>query len=279
MIKLVSPNFSDLMQPNIEIGSFPDGNTHVRIPNIDSYAGKQVLLFHRLYPNPNTSFVELLLILKALKDRASKVTLVAPYLPYARHDKAIIEGEIASGPITCELIAMAGCEKLITFDCHFFNEQGEKQYGDLLVQNLSMGHELIAAAAGFFGQEPFEVIGLDQGAAYLVKHSGNKFMKKRRKDYEGEKVGYRDIEELVCDLDIKGKNILLIDDMISTGSTMLAGIEKIKECGGGKIAVACVHGLFLGDSAERIRQHAEKVFSTNTAPSSLAQVSILPKLP
>ncbi|MBI2355982.1 MAG: ribose-phosphate pyrophosphokinase [Candidatus Doudnabacteria bacterium] len=278
MLKLVSPNFSDLFAPNIEIGNFPDGNTHIRIPKLEAYAGKEVTLFHRLYPNQNTAFFELLLILEALKEIESKVTLVSPYLPYARHDKAILEGEITSASVTCNLIARAGCQKLITFDCHFFNEKGEKQYGDLFVQNFSMGEELIAAARELFGQEKFEVVGLDKGAAYLVKNYGNKFLKKSRKAYGEDKIGYRDIEEMAIDFDLAGRNVLLIDDMISTGSTMLAGLEKIKQSGAKKIGVAAVHGLFLAGSAEKIGKMVDFVLSTDTVPSPLAKVSIKEKI-
>ncbi|MBI4049388.1 MAG: ribose-phosphate pyrophosphokinase [Candidatus Doudnabacteria bacterium] len=278
MIKLVSPNFSDLFEPNIEIGKFPDGNTHIRIPDIKACAGKEVLLFHRLYPDQNTAFFELLLILEALKEIKAQVTLVAPYLPYARHDKALLEGEITSAQVTCNLIARAGCDKLITFDCHFFDEEREMQFGDLLIQNLSMGNELIAYARQIFGSEKFEIVGLDKGAAYLVKDHGNQYLKKSRKAYEGDKVGYRHIEEMTVDFDVAGRNVLLIDDMISTGSTMIKGIEKIKEASASQIVVAAVHGLFLADSKEQISNLVEAVFSTDTVLSSLASVSINNKL-
>jgi len=278
MIKLISPNFSDLATPNIEIGKFPDGNTHVRIPNIQECAGKEVMVFHRLYPKQNTAFVELLLILEALKEHKARVIVVAPYLPYARHEKQILDGEIASAPITCNLIASAGCEKLITFDCHFLNEVGEVKYGNLQIQNLSMGDELIAYAREFFGQEEFEVIGLDEGAAYLVKNHGGKYMKKSRKPYENGKVEYRDVEGLTCEFPVEGKNVLLLDDMISTGTTMIRGIEKIKSCGAKKICAAAVHGLFLFDSAAQISKPADRVFSTDTIQTNFAQVSIKDKL-
>lgn len=277
MIRLISPNFNDLLEPNIEIGKFPDGNTHVRIPNIQECAGKEVMLFHRLYPKQNSTFVELLLILEALKEKKALVTVVAPYLPYARHEKQILDGEIASAPITCNLIAAAGCEKLITFDCHFLNEIGEVKYGNLKIQNLSMGDELIAQAKDFFAGEDFEVIGLDEGAGYLVKNHGGKFMKKNRKQYEG-KVDYRPIEGMVCEFDVKDKNVLLIDDMISTGSTMITGIEKIKTCGAKRICVAAVHGLFLFDSPAQLAKLTDCVFSTDTIATAQAKVSIKDKL-
>lgn len=222
-------------------------------------------------------FVELLLILEALKEHKARVTVVSPYLPYARHEKQILDGEIASAPITCNLIAAAGCEKLITFDCHFLNEEGEKKYGNLKIQNLSMGDELIMQAKDFFGGEDFEIIGLDEGASYLVKNHGGKFMKKNRKQYEG-KVDYRPIEGMVCEFDVQDKNVLLIDDMISTGSTMITGIEKIKACGAKRICVAAVHGLFLFDSPAQIGKLAECVFSTDSIVSPQAKVSIKDKV-
>lgn len=277
MIRLISPNFADLLEPNIEIGKFPDGNTHVRIPNIQECAGKEVMLFHRLYPKQNSTFVELLLLLEALKEHKARVTLVSPYLPYARHEKSILDGEIASAPVINRLIAAAGCEKLITFDCHFLNEAGEKKFGNLFIQNLSMGDELVAKAKEFFSGEDFEIIGLDEGAGYLVKNHGGKFMKKLRKEYEG-KVDYRPIEGMVCEFDVKDKNVLLIDDMISTGSTMITGIEKMKTCGAKKICVAAVHGLFLFDSPAQIAKLTDCVFSTDTITTPQAQVTIKDKL-
>jgi ribose-phosphate pyrophosphokinase len=250
----------------------------VRILNIEDCVGREVMVFHRLYPKQNSAFVELLLILEALKEHKAHVTVVAPYLPYARHEKQILDGEIASAPITCNLIAAAGCEKLITFDCHFLNEVGETKYGNLKIQNLSMGEELVAKAREFFEQEEFEIIGLDEGAAYLVAQHGGKTMKKTRKPYEGGKIAYREIEGLVCEFDVAKKNVLLLDDMISTGATMVRGTEKIKSCGAKKICVAAVHGLFLFDSAAQISKQADRVFATDTINSGFAQVSIKNKL-
>ena len=136
---------------------------------------------------------------------------------------------------------------------------------------------LVEQAQEFFGSEPFEIIGLDAGAAYLVKNHGDKYMTKIRKDYEGV-VGYRPVEGLVCEFDVQDKNVLLVDDMISTGSTMMTGVGKIKTCGAKKICVAAVHGLFVFDSAEQIKKLTDCVFSTDSIPSPQAQVSIKDKL-
>ena len=81
-LRLVSPNFSDIFEPNIEIGKFPDGDSHVRILPLQDSKGSDVIVFHRLYPKQNTSLVTLLFILDSLKEIGAKnITVVAPYLP------------------------------------------------------------------------------------------------------------------------------------------------------------------------------------------------------
>jgi phosphoribosylpyrophosphate synthetase len=64
-LTLVSPNFSDLLSPNIEVGKFPDGDSHIRILDLEKYQGQEVLIYHRLFPKQNTSLIVLLLILNA----------------------------------------------------------------------------------------------------------------------------------------------------------------------------------------------------------------------
>src|SRR6185369_3246820 len=142
-LQLISPNFSDIFPSNIEIGQFPDGDSHVRIPTILECKDREVVVFHRLYPEQNTSLMVLLLILDSLKQVGAKtVTVVAPYLPYSRQDKKKINGEVASAFVVCNLLARAGCSKLVTFDCHFLNKPGLTEFGELKIENISMGKAL-----------------------------------------------------------------------------------------------------------------------------------------
>src|SRR5207248_3256879 len=109
-----------------------------------------------------------------------------------------------------------------------------------------MGKDLVAFAKnnGFAG-EGFEVISPDMGANYLVAEHGGKSYNKVRKDYDGNKIHYRDVGDMDGDFDLKGKNVLILDDMISTGNTMIRALEKITEAGAKKICCAATHGLFL----------------------------------
>lgn len=279
-VHLVSPNFSDLFEPNVEIGKFPDGDSHVRILPIAECKGSDVVVFHRLYPKQNTSLVTLLFILDSLKEVGAKnITVVCPYLTYSRQDKKKLNGEVASAFVVCGMLAKAGCDKLVTFDCHFLNKEGGAEFNGLPIENISMGKDLVAYAKdnGFAG-EGFEVISPDMGANYLVKDHGGKSYNKVRKEYDGDKIHYRDIHEMDGDFDLAGKNVLLLDDMISTGNTMIKALEKLKEGGAKKICCAATHGLFLYNCIDKIRKFTDCVYSTDTIVNPHAGVSIVKKL-
>ncbi|MBI5224173.1 ribose-phosphate pyrophosphokinase [Candidatus Micrarchaeota archaeon] len=272
---LISPNFSDLFKPNIEIKAFPDGDLYVRIPEIKQCAGEDVILLHRLYPDQNTSILTLFMLLDTLRRVGARVTLVSPYLPYSRQDKTFLEGEALSAQVLCSMIASFGVRELITLDCHFLKKEGEIEYAGLKIRNISANHALIEHGRSKIGiEEPFEVISPDQGAGYLVSDFGGKTMEKVRGEYEKGDTAYRKIEKLERNFEIAGKNVLIIDDMISTGTTMIKAIENIKSGGAKKVLCAATHGFFMKDSLHRIRTSADIVFTTNSIVNPVSEVDI-----
>ncbi len=279
-VHLVSPNFKDIFEPNIEIGKFPDGDSHVRILPIAECKNADVVVFHRLYPKQNTHLVTLLLILDSLKEVGVKsVTVVSPYLPYARQDKKKLNGEVASAFAVCNLLARAGCGKLLVCDCHFLNQEGVAKFGELNIENISMGKDLVAyAQKNAFNGEGCEVISPDMGANYLVKDHGGKSFNKVRKDYDKNKIHYREVGQMDGEFDVAGKNVLLLDDMISTGGTMLRALEKLTVAGAKKVCCATTHGLFLYNCLDKMRKYTDCIFSTDTIVNPQAEVSIKQKL-
>ncbi len=279
MLKLISPTFSDLFEPNLEIGKFPDGDSHITIPQINEVKGEKVYLFHRLYKKQNTALVVLFLMLDALKRAGAKeLVAVCPYLPYARQDKQKLPGELLAAQSLCRLIKQAGADSLVTFDCHFLNQVGAAEFEGLPIVNFSMGPALVGKAKEYFGGEDFEVIGPDDGSRYLVEGHGGKSLKKARKEYQSGKVAYRDVHEVNGDLNIKGKNVLLLDDIISSGSTMIKCLEKTTQAGAKKVVCAATHGLFLFDCLDKMRQYTDAIFCSDSIPNSLAQVSVKDQL-
>ena len=150
-MNLVSPNFSDLMEPNIEFKVFPDGDSYVRIENLSSYQGEEVKLYHRMYPNQDTCIFNALQILDTLKRVGAQTTMIVPYLPYSRQDKTFKEGEALSAQMLCSLLANAGVKKLVTIDCHFLKKQGEFDYAGLKIENISANKLLVEHAKSILG--------------------------------------------------------------------------------------------------------------------------------
>ena len=280
-MELISPSFHDLFQPTIEIRRYPDSDSYVRIPELSKCKNTSVTVYHRLYPEQDSSLLQTLFILEELKKVHASVTLVAPYLPYARQDKVFLEGEVKSAEMICNLLFDAGCKKLITFDCHFLKKEGLFTYGRLPIQNISMNDTLIAHAKKVFKDESFEIISPDEGAKYMVAESGGQSMKKTRGDYHDEQGGevvYREVEKLEGKFNFKNKNVLILDDIISTGSTMILALEKVKASGAKSVACAATHGFFLKDSLAKLRTSADFVFVTNSIVSPVSEVSIMDKI-
>jgi ribose-phosphate pyrophosphokinase len=275
MIKLVAPNCSDLFEPSIQIGNFPDGDSHITIPNLEQCRKQEIIVYLRLYPEQNTNLAVLLFILDSLKSvGAEKITAVCPYLPYARQDKQKLPGELTLAYSLCHQLARAGVDKLVGFDIHFLNKIGEQEFAGLKIENYSMGPALIEKAKEIFNGESFEIIGPDDGSNYLVAGHGGQSMKKVRKEYAHGKVGYRDIHDITGELNVAGKNVLILDDMISSGSTMIKALEKVMAGGAKKVACAATHGLFLFDCLDKMRQFTHDIFCADTIIHSEASVSI-----
>ena len=274
-MNLVSPNFSDLMEPNIEFKTFPDGDSYVRIENISSYQGEDVRLFHRLYPDQNSSIFHALLMLDTLKRVGARTSLVVPYLPYSRQDKTFKEGEALSAQMLCSLLAKAGASRLVTLDCHFLKKEGDFDYAGLSIHNISANKHLIEHAKSVLGEDELEIISPDQGANYLVSAFGGKSMTKVRGEYEEGKEAYRTIEKMEREFDVEGKNVLIIDDMISTGGTMVRAVGNVRNGKAKKVLCAATHGFFLKGSLEKLKDVSDGVFTTNSIPNPAAEVDIM----
>jgi len=252
---------------------FPDGDEYVRIPQ--EVAGREIVLLHRCWPDQNSKLVQLLLIMRTLKELgALKITLQIPYLPYARQDKRVLEGESVSAQIICKLLKEAGAERLVTLDCHFLKREGDFEYAGLKITNISAATPLLDCA-GKGTKSPF-IITPDEGAAYFAqtrKHAA--VLKKIRGEYGKGKTAYRKIESLQAseNFNVAGWNVVIIDDIVGSGSTMIRAVQLAKKAGAKSITCACTHGMFLnGADRKLLSAGARKLISTNSIPTKYACV-------
>lgn len=280
-IVLLSPNSHDFMKkiPSRQLiaKQFPDGEDYIRIPA--DFKGKDVLFIHRCYPEQDKSLIQLFLVLKTLKDGgASTVKAVVPYLPYARQDKLFLQGEALSSKVICELIEKSGCGELITFDCHFLKKEGRFTYGGLNINNISLSSAIISYFKGRLHSP--KIISPDEGASYFLAREKDKgVMKKTRGVYSKGSTVYRKPKELEVNFDVKGRDVVIVDDIIGTGSTMLKAVEACRKLGAKSVSCGASHGLFLNDSLNRLkRAGAREVIVSNSVSSQASKLNILDSL-
>lgn len=277
---LVSQNSSYLFPANIELKSFPDKESHLLIRELEACRGQDVQVLHRCYPRQDTSLLQLFLIGKTLSKIANRVEAVVPYLPYARQDKIWKNGEPLSAEAVCDLIAASGYSSLATFDCHFLKKPGEAKYGALRIRNFSLSEELVS----YFRERKPEALFIspDQGANYIVSEAGGAAMVKKRGEYsEYKKRAVRHVEslEISGEIDVKGRDVVMLDDIIAGGGTMIKAGRAILSAGAKSICCGCTHGLFLGDAYTKLQSAGfEEIASSNTIATEASKIDILPPL-
>lgn len=275
---LVSQNCSYLFPANIELKSFPDKESHILIHDVEACRGKDVQVLHRCYPKQDSSILQLLLVGKTVKAMAARTEAIIPYLPYARQDKIWTVGEALSAEIICQMIAAAGYSSIATFDCHFLKKPGIFTYGGIQIRNFSLSESLVAY---FRSKTPDALfISPDQGAAYLVNEIGGKSMVKTRGDYKNhKKQAHRPVASLDANFDVKGMDVVILDDMIAGGGTMIKAVRAVLAMGASSVCCGCTHGLFLGDAYTKLQEAgAEEIVASNTIASEASKIDILNSL-
>ncbi|MCX8197708.1 MAG: ribose-phosphate diphosphokinase [Candidatus Micrarchaeota archaeon] len=272
---LVSQNSSYLFPANIELKSFPDKESHVFIRDLEACRGKDVQVLHRCYPKQDSSLLQLVLIGKTVSKVANRMEAIIPYLPYARQDKIWKQGEALSSEAVCEMLASAGFSSIATFDCHFLKKPGVFSYGGLKIRNFTLSGELVH----YFKsrrQNPL-FISPDQGASYIVSEAGGKSMKKVRGDYKNHKrQALRPVASIEAGFDVKGREVVILDDMIAGGGTMIRATRAVVEGGAASVCCGCTHGLFLGNAYAKIQEAgAEEIVASNTIASEASKIDIL----
>jgi len=273
-ISIISPNCADIALPSVITKRFPDGESYCRLEGIENLSGKKVRIVHRLFPNPDENLVTLLQIMYGAKEAGAKhISLVIPYLPYARADKAWLTGEVVSSRLLIRLLKSNGANKIHTWDCHFLKKSGDLNYQGLDITNRCVGPKLVAYLRK--SAPDAMVVSPDAGAKYLVGNDGL-FMRKERGAYE-QSAGkaFRPVEKMDADFDVSGRHVILVDDMIAGGGTMIKAAQKCFEMGSLSVSCAATHGMFLDGALERLlAAGVNKIVTTNSIPSPAATINL-----
>ena len=274
----------------LESRRFPDGEGYVRVPSnaIDAVRSEPVVLVSNTYPD--SGIVNTVLLLEAIaevrrgnlsnlkgeepqnmEDVGSGVYLAIPYYGYSRQDKRFSKGEAVSARVIADILAR-GCDGIAILDLH---EPAVLKDMEVPIEFVSSMPEI----ADLLQNEvsPDFVLSPDKGAiARATEVAGLigcdfSYLEKTR-------IDAHTIEHTPKDLDVDGKVVAIVDDMISTGGTICRASDALRRQGATEVHAACTHGLFTGGAILRLSNHVDGVHSTDSLPNPRAVVSAAPAL-
>ena len=256
----------------IEFKRFPDGESRIRFE--EGVENEEVLIVQTTGPPQNENLVHLLLMADNAKDMGAKsVDAVIPYFAYARQDKRFRPGEVFSVNTITRLLRACGVSRIVTVNSH--NPSILGQLG-LPVEDLS-AIGLLANHFKELGLRNVVCLSLGKKGLSMAVEANN--VLKGEYDYiptqRDHMTGGVTVENKL--LPVKNKDVVIFDDVISSGKTMIKAVQWVKEQNPGRIYVACVHPLLIGDAKESIlKSGAESIVGTDTVSSTVSVVSVAP---
>lgn len=252
-----------------ELKIFSDGESKIKMGRV----GKNCVIVQSTYPPVDTHLMQALMMAIRCADGAGDVCAVIPYLAYARQDRSFLEGEVVSIALVAKLLQSAGVRHVITVDIH--SQLAMSHFSS--VQNVSSIPLLAEYASRMKLCKPIAVSpdagGADR-AKEFAKHSKTDALalKKSRDRTTGEVT----IDEKL-DVNVSGRDAILVDDMISSGGSIVKAAELLRKKGAGKVYAMCAHALLIGDAAQKIKAAGvQDIIATNSVPGEYAKVDLSP---
>ncbi len=253
-----------------EIRVFPDGESKITL--IGKLSKKKSIVVQSIYPPVDTNLVQALSLITKAKENSSEVTAVIPYMGYARQDREFLPGEIVTMKVLGKLFKGAGASKIIVVDIHSLI--GFKHFS-IKTKNVTAIPDLVKYFKKLSLKNPL-VISPDQGGKERAKEFAKEFNsnyialdKKRDKKTGKVEIKTKNIDE------VKNRDLILVDDMISTGGSIIKAAQFLKKQKCKRIYVACTHALLMNNAEKKIKKAGvTSIISTNTIPGKTSKVDI-----
>jgi ribose-phosphate pyrophosphokinase len=251
---------------------FPDGESYVRLDG--NVEGEHVAIVQTTCAPQDSRLMQLSFMAAAAKrNGAAKVTAIVPYLGYARQDKIFLPGENISIETIADMLKAAGTDQLITVNVHSEPTLNKFPFPAKTITAIPLLAEYFTKRGirNAFALSP------DKGAMYIADQakkvlggeSGH--LEKQRDRYTGQTT------QTAAHLNVKGQTVIIFDDIISTGGTIVGAAKILREQGAAHVYTACVHGLLIGDAEKRILDAGvDEIVSTDSVPSRTSKVSLAP---
>ncbi len=246
------------------VDRFSEGEVRVKID--ENVRGKDVFLVQPTCPPPNENLMELLIMIDALKRAsAQRITAVVPYFGYARQDRKDQPRVPITAKLVANLLTVSGANRVLAMDLHAGQIQG---FFDIPVDHLFA----VGVFIEYFSKmkvKDLAVVSPDVGSIKMARayakrlNAGLAIIDKRR-------VSPDKTEAMHILGEVEGKDVIIVDDLIATGSSLIEAVEGLKRAGANKIFAAITHGVLSGPALERVDKcnNLEELLITDSIPLS-----------
>jgi ribose-phosphate pyrophosphokinase len=251
----------DIPLTDARLRRFPDGEINVKIE--DSMRGHDVFVIQPTSPPVNEHLMELFIILDALRRAsAGRVTAVIPYYGYARKERKTQPREPISAKLIANFITLAGADRLLLFDLHAEAIEG---FFDVPTDHLSP-HRIFADYLKTKNLHHLTIVAPDAGGGRRAEAVANDLQAPIAFGYK-RRTGEGDVDTIAVSGDVKGRDCVVVEDIITTGGTISKVVQALRNQGAGRVLVAATHPVFTGNAVERLKQaDVEEVIVTDSVP-------------
>jgi len=248
---------------------FPDGESKITFGRIPK--NSVILVVQSTYPPVDTNLLQTLSIISQAKKISSKIYAIIPYMGYARQDKQFLSGEVVTMSIVTKMLQAAGAKKAIIVDIH---SKTALNHFKIPTESVSAIPELVKYFKKLKLRNPL-VVSPDMGGSSRAK----KFASLLNTDFvtlkksRNRKTGKVRIQS--SKVDVYGRDLIVVDDIISTGGSVIKATQFLRRQKCKRVFVACTHGLLVGDAERKIKKAGvAQIISTNTIPRSTSKVDV-----
>ena len=253
-----------------EVRIFPDGESKITLNG--KLSKNKVIVVQSIYPPVDTNLIHALSLISKACELSKEVIAVIPYMGYARQDREFLSGEIITMKVLGRLFKGVGASQIIVVDIHSI--MGLKHI-KIKTKNISAIPELVKYFKKMKLTDPL-VVSPDEGG----KDRAREFAKYFDSDYialsklRDRKSGK--VRIITSNFDeVKGRDLILVDDMISTGGSIVKATEFLKKQKCRRVYVACTHALLMDNAEAKIKKSGViKIVSANTIPGKTSIVDV-----
>ena len=262
------------------LSRFPDGEFDIKVE--DDLRGTDCFVVQPTCPPVNENWVELMLLLDCLRrSSAGRITAVIPYYGYARKDRKD-EGRVPiSAKVVANSLVQAGADRVLALDLHAAQIQG---FFDIPVDHLYAKPVLLRAVRDLKVDKPVvvspDVGGIKMARSYAKALDGADLAIVDKRRISGSQIA---VEHVIGE--VEGRNVIIVDDMISTGGSMAEAAGIVRRHGARRVVVAVTHPVLCGPAIERLdAAPIDKILVTDSIPlgerrpKNVAIVSVAPLL-